>query len=418
MSHSLVNIFAKRFLLARKHNRLLSFLSVTSTIGVMLGVASLIVVISVMDGFTDNLKKKFLGANPHIIIYKMDATPIDDWQQWVELVKKLPDVTSASPLILAPAMLANDRNVSGVMVRGIDASDASGLDKIIVSGTLKDLHKNTPDDKPSILLGKEVAFSMGVAIGEDITIVSPAMTRGAFGMMPKMRLFRYIGFFDTGLYEHNRTLVYANLERAQEFFATGDTINAITVYVANSDKANELAVSIQDKLNDEIIDAPVGKKFWARDWMSMNANLFASLKLEQYALFVILTLIIIVASFTIVSMITVTVKDKRKEIAIMRAMGASESFIVGIFIRQGAYIGLLGTILGNLLAIIISFILQNFRIVDLPREIYFSDTIPIRLSPAVFIAVTICAVLITFLASILPARLTARTSPIEAIRNE
>jgi lipoprotein-releasing system permease protein len=411
----LENLFASRFLKARKSNKLLSFLSISSVVGIMLGVTTLITVISVMDGFTSNLKKKFLGTNPHILLSLADGTGIWDWRGLVKTAEKYPHVTVAAPFILGQAMLANERKVNGVIVKGLDTEAEKkwgGIPDTVTDGSFDALSEE--GELPAILLGKEIIFSMGVSIGGEVTLISPTSARGAFGIIPKMTKFRVAGFFDTGMYEHNRSLVYISLKDAQAFYKFGNEVNGIGLILDDADAAQALAEKIQSDLNS----IPDGRRYWVRDWLTMNGSLFAALKLEEYALFIVLTLITIVASFNIVSMITVTVKDKRRDIAILRAMGAEAKLIEKIFVRQGMFIGLLGTVLGNLLALLIAVVLQNFKIITVPKEIYYSDTIPILLSPEVFATVTVCALVIAYFASKIPARICAGVDPLEAIRND
>jgi lipoprotein-releasing system permease protein len=376
----------------------------------------LIVVISVMDGFTENLKLRFLGANPHITITNLHGGLITDWQNDIADIKRVAHVTHASPLIMGTAMISDNNAVSGILVRGVDPStEGPALGNTMKLGKLENLRPATDDGKlPTVMMGRELINRSGMLPGNDVTILSPTMTRSAFGMVPKMREFNIAGYFDTGVYQQNGLLVYMELYEAQDFFGYGEGISAINVTVDSPDDAPAIAAEIQAMLNAK--QGATQKN--ARDWLSLNTMLFESLKLEQYALFVILTLIIIVASFTIVSMITVTVKDKRKEIAIVRAMGGSKDLISKIFIRQGVLIGLIGTLLGDLLALAISFVLMNFQIVNVPAEIYGSSTIPIKLSAYIFVIVTACALLITFIAALFPAKMSAKTSPIDAIRND
>ncbi|MDR2870328.1 MAG: ABC transporter permease [Deferribacteraceae bacterium] len=410
----LENLFASRFMKARKSNSLLSFLSITSIVGVMIGVAALIVVISVMDGFTENLKLRFLGANPHITVASGNGRPILDWQELIVDIKAVPHVSQASPLIMGTAMISDANAVTGVFIRGIDpVNESAALKESVRIGSLDELRPASKATLPNVLVGKEL-MRKGMIPGNDITILSPNMTRSAFGLVPKMREYNVSGYFDAGMFQHNGILVYMELSEAQSFFGLGDSVSAINVSVDNPDNAPIIAREIQTMLNGR----PSNNMLSAYDWLSLNTMLFESLKLEQYALFVILTLIIIVASFTIVSMITVTVKDKRKEIAIIRAMGGSKDLISKIFIRQGIIIGFVGTMLGNLFALAISFVLMNFKIIDVPAEIYYSETIPIKLSAPIFVIVTVCALLITFIAALFPAKMSAKMSPIEAIRND
>ncbi len=412
----LENLFASRFLKARKRNKLLSFLSITSVVGVMLGVATLITVISVMDGFTSNLKEKFLGADPHIVVNTMTGKPLDDWEGVAAKIAAMPQVMGVSPYVSEQVMITNDRKVNGVIVRGVipeDEEKNTGFQLNIVRGSWDGLAPSGKDALPGALLGKDIVASMGLIVGDKITLMSSTGQRGAFGIVPKMRRFVVAGFFDAGFEAYNKSLIYIDLKQAQDFFALGDSVYGIGVMLKNPDRAEPVAKKMQLELNKEY-----NGFLWASDWLSRNSRLFDALKLEEFALFVILTLIIIVASFNIVSMITVTVKDKRKDVAILRAMGAPEKLIRKIFVRQGLIIGVAGTILGDILALVLGLVLKNFKIIKVPKDIYFSDSIPVLLSPEVFFVVTVCALVITYVAAIFPARISAKMDPIEAIRND
>ena len=240
-------------------------------------------------------------------------------------------------------------------------------------------------------------------------MVSPFGKKGPFGITPKMKRFEVSGVFDTGMYEYNSSLAYIDISQAQEFFGTGDVASGYSVRTNNFDNAKNIAAEIQ-----AMLDFP----YWSRDWISMNKNLFSALKLEKYAMFIILTLIIIVASFNVISMITVTVKDKKRDIAIMRAMGAPERMISGIFMKQGMIIGITGTVIGNILGLGICMILERFKLISLPEDVYFMDRIPVKMELSTFVLVTVCALIITYVAGLFPARQSAKLDPIEALRRD
>lgn len=404
-------MLALRYFKSRKRNRLLSFLTITSVVGIMLGVATLIVVVSVMSGFSDNLKSKLLGANSDIVVNKFDSTPIDDYDNLTRKTLGIEGVAAVSPFILGQALLTSDKGVTGVVVRGIDTEREGKVSKFpsfLVEGTIGDL-KYEKGQIPKIFLGKDLAINMGAHPGSEITVVSPYGARGPFGVSPKMRKFIVTGIFDTGIYEYNSSMAYTSVGAAQDFFDMGGKISGISVAAAKKQDLDILAYRVQDEL---------GFPYWARNWMNMNKSLFYSLQLERFAMFIILTLIIIVASFNIVSMISITVKDKRKDIAILRTVGASSHFITRVFMRQGLMVGLLGTVSGDALALIISLVLKNFKIISLPQDIYFMDKIPVNVDWEVYVLVTLCAITITFLAAIFPALQGAKTSPISALRND
>jgi lipoprotein-releasing system permease protein len=404
---------AKRYLRSRKSNKILSFISGISILGILLGVATLIVVVSVMSGFSDNLKNRIIGANAHIVVNRVDVSPIDNWRGIKSIIEDTKGVTGVSPFILNQVLLTSENNVSGVIVRGVIPEEelkVTAIEKFMTDGYFNDISK--PAEKsgnPQIALGKELAASLGVLIGDEVVMVSPFGKKGPFGITPKMKRFEVSGVFDTGMYEYNNSLAYIDIKDAQEFFGTGDIASGFSVRTENFDKAQEIAADIQSQL-----EFP----FWSRDWISMNKNLFSALKLEKYAMFIILTLIIIVASFNVISMITVTVKDKKRDIAIMRAMGAPERMISGIFMKQGMIIGLTGTVMGNILGFIICVVLEKFKLISLPEDVYFMDRIPVKMELSTFVVVTVCALIITYVAGLFPARQSAKLDPIEALRRE
>ena len=401
---------AKRYLKSRKSNRILSFISGVSVLGIVLGVATLIVVISVMNGFSDNLKNRILGANAHIVINRVDVSPIENWRDVQKEIASVKNVTGVSPFIISQVLLTSPNNVSGVVIRGVNAQyemKVTTISKFMKEGSFADLSKK--GDVPQIALGKELAANLGVLDGDMVTMVSPLGKKGPFGITPKMKYFQVCGVFDTGMYEYNNTLAYIDIKAAQEFFGLADVVSGFSVGTSNFDLAVDISKEIQHKL-----DFP----FWARDWISMNQNLFSALKLEKYAMFIILTLIIIVASFNVISMITVTVKDKKRDIAILRAMGASESSISGIFKRQGMIIGITGTLIGNILGLAICLILANFKIISLPADVYFMDRIPVKIEVMTFVVITVCSLVITYLAGLYPSRQSAKLDPVEALRRD
>lgn len=407
------NLIALRYFKSRKRNSILSFLSVTSIIGLMLGTATLILVVSVMTGFTNNLKEKMMGTNADIIITDFSLVAIRDYEKLESKLLSINGVKAVSPFVNAQAVSMSTNGVSGIIIRGIDVDKEKNVSKIasfITFGNFEDIKTKKEDEPYGILLGKELAFTMSAGVGDEITLISPQASRGPFGLNPKMRKFIVKGIFDTGVYEYNTTLAYINLAAAQEFM--GFKNNSITgMQVAANNNIN--TIDLAYKINQQIEN-----KYIARDWLSMNKSLFSALELEKYAMFIVLTLIIIVASFSIVSMIAITVKDKQKDIAILRAYGASASFIRSIFIRQGMIVGFAGTLLGNLLALLLSILVTKYKIISLPEDVYFMDRLPINIDYTVYIVVSICAVAITFFASIYPSTQSTKLNIAESIRQD
>lgn len=405
------NFIALRYIKSKKETRAISFISVIAVIGILLGVATLIVVTNVFTGFENNLKDKILGANSHIIVNRVDVGTVNNWEKVEEKIRQVKGVVGVSPFVFSQVLLTGPANVSGVMLRGIipeKEAEAINIKQFITAG---DFFKLTHeyDNKSGIVIGKDLALTLGVRLYDEVVMVAPFGKKGPFGFTPKMQKFYVVAIFDSGMYDYNNGLAFVDINAAQKFFDLGDTITGFSVKVEDIDKASKIAKEIATKL-----DFP----FWARDWLSMNKNLFSALELEKAAMFVVLTLIVVVASFNIVSLITMTVKDKRRDIAILRAMGASEKMIQKIFVKQGLMIGVVGTILGDILALIICLIIKNYKIISLPKDVYFMDRIPVEIVPEVFVIVTIAAILITYLSSLYPAKQGAKMDPIAALRNE
>ena len=407
------NLIALRYFKSRKRNSIVSFLSITSIIGLMLGTATLILVVSVMSGFTNNLKEKMMGTNSDIVITDFSTVPVRDYEKLMQEVKKIKGVKAAAPFVNTQAVSMSGSGVSGIIIKGIDADLEKTVSKIssfITFGSLDDI-KNRQEGEPyGILLGKDLAFSLMAGVGDTITLISPQLNRGPFGLNPKMRSFIVKGIFDTGVYEYNASMAYVSIEAAQEFIGLKEnSVTGISVSAEQGINSIDLTYTINQQIEN---------KYWARDWLSMNQSLFSALELEKYAMFIVLTLIIIVASFSIVSMIAITVKDKQKDIAILRAYGASSSCIRSIFIRQGLIVGIIGTALGNITALLLSILVTKYKLIRLPEDIYFMDSLPLNIDYSVYLFVSVCAVLITFLASLFPSNQSAKMNIVDGIRND
>lgn len=407
------NLIALRYFKSRKRNSIVSFLSITSIIGLMLGTATLILVVSVMSGFTNNLKEKMMGTNSDIVITDFSTVPVRDYDKLMQEVKNIKGVKAAAPFVNTQAVSMSGSGVSGIIIKGIDADLEKTVSKIssfITFGSLDDI-KNRQEGEPyGILLGKDLAFSLMAGVGDTITLISPQLNRGPFGLNPKMRSFIVKGIFDTGVYEYNASMAYVSIEAAQEFIGLKEnSVTGISVSAEQGINSIDLTYTINQQIEN---------KYWARDWLSMNQSLFSALELEKYAMFIVLTLIIIVASFSIVSMIAITVKDKQKDIAILRAYGASSSCIRSIFIRQGLIVGIIGTALGNITALLLSILVTKYKLIRLPEDIYFMDSLPLNIDYSVYLFVSVCAVLITFLASLFPSNQSAKMNIVDGIRND
>jgi lipoprotein-releasing system permease protein len=400
---------ALRYLKSKKRNRGISLNTAISVGGVAVGVMALLVVLSVMSGFHEDLQRKILGVNAHILLLSYKG-PVVEYKELLEKIKEEKDVISASPFVLGQVMASSGKRAHGVYLRGVDPSlelKTTEIGKYIKEGNLDDL--KVKGNIPGIILGRELAGNLGIFRGDMINIISPVGEIGPLGMLPKVKQFKVIAIFEVGMYEYDSNLALTNLSDAQEFFGMGDSVSGLELKIKDVYNAKNVREDIQKSL---------GFPYYGRDWMQMNKNLFAALKLEKFAMFVILVLIVLVASFNIVGTLIMNVIEKSREIAILKAMGATNKGIMAIFMIQGLFIGLAGTTLGIIGGYILGYILNNYQIIKLPADVYYLSHLPVKMKFIDFISVSGSAILISFFATIYPAWQAARLNPVEPLRYE
>jgi len=367
----------------------------------------LLVVLSVMSGFHEDLQRKILGVNAHIIVLSYKGAVID-YKEVIDKVKADKDVVSASPFVLGQVMSSSGKRAHGVFLRGIDPSLEANTTEIagyIKDGKLEDLE--TKDGIPGIVIGKELANSLGAFRNDIINILSPVGEIGPLGMLPKVRQFRVAAIFEVGMFEYDSNLALTELSQAQDFFGMGSGITGIELKIKDVYTAKEVRERVQKKLSFP---------YYGRDWMQMHKNLFSALKLEKLAMFVILILIILVASFNIVGTLIMNVIEKSREIAILKAMGATNKGIMAIFMLQGFLIGLAGTLIGLAGGFILGYLFNN--IIRLPADVYYLSHLPIKMKVVDFVSVSLSAMAISFIATIYPAWQAAKLHPVEPLRYE
>ncbi|MGH7100346.1 MAG: lipoprotein-releasing ABC transporter permease subunit [Stellaceae bacterium] len=404
---------AFRYLRARRQEGFVSVIAIFSLLGIALGVATLIIVMSVMNGFRADLLHRILGLNGALGIYA-ESGPFKDFTAAVQKVRAIPGVTQVIPMVEGQVMATSQAGASGALVHGIGTGDLTRLKLVsdhIVAGSLAGFG----DD--GIALGDRLARQLGVGIGGRVTVISPKGTDTAFGTMPRLKTYHVVALFDVGMYEYDSSFIYAPLKAAQVFFQTGAGVTDLQVYVANPDRAGAIGGDIAKRLGGHVRII---------DWQRANSTLFNAVEIERNVMFLILTLIIVVAAFNIVSSMIMMVKDKGRDIAILRTMGASRGMILRIFMLSGASIGMVGTVAGLVLGIIftenierIREIVQNIVGVNLfSAEIYFFTRIPARIDAGEIVAVVVMALLLSFLATLYPSWRAARLDPVEALRYE
>ena len=346
-----------RHLSAKKSQKFISLNTWISIAGVGLGVMALIVVIAVMSGFSKDLRDKILGTNSHIVVSNMNQAMVENYNDILKKIRSVEGVTAAAPFIMNQVMLINGDRVSGVVARGIDPDSegvVSDLGKNMISGTpfdlkvksthLKNIKSGREKKRAGIILGKELSRRMGVGVGDIVSMVSPVSRVTPVGLIPRMKLFKVVGVFESGMYEYDANLSFILLKSAQKFFSMKNGISGIEIRVADIEQAGNIASIIQKEL---------GFPYLVRDWMRMNRNLFSALKLEKIVMFIILILIIFVAAFNIVSTLFMLVMEKAKEIAILKSMGALDRTIRNIFLNEGLLLCTLGMVIGFTIAILL-----------------------------------------------------------------
>lgn len=407
-----------RYLKAKRKSTFISIITFISTAGVTLGVMALIVVLAVMTGFERDLKDKILGTNAHLVVTRSGAA-MENYRSAMQSLTKLPGVQAATPFIYNQVMLSTGRYVSGVVLRGIEPETdrkVTRLSRSVVEGEF-DALEPTDGTEPGIMIGKELAKHLNLVLGDNVNVVSPTGTITPLGMMPKLKPFKVTGIFNTGMFEYDSTLAYISIHQAQRFFDLGDAVTGIQLKVEDVYGTSELAQSINRRYGPEL---------YARDWMQMNKNILFALKTEKVVMFIILTLIVLVAAFGIASTLFMVVMEKTRDIAILKTMGARSSSIMKIFIFEGLIIGLVGTAFGVAAGLLISFNLEP--IVDFVqkvtgknffnKDIYYLDHFPSHVVMSDVLVISVTAIIISFVATLYPAWQASRMLPAEALRYE
>jgi len=395
----------------KRQKGFLSLSTFISVAGVMVGVMALIVVIGVMTGFDLDLKKKILSVNAHILVQKHGASLTDE-EQVAAKIKDVPGVVAVEPFIYTQVMYSSPGNIAGGVIRGLDLATIrqGGPHALnVVQGKFADLAAGEPGDPPLAAIGNELARNLNLSVGDYLNIISPLGTLTPMGRLPRMKAFRVSAIFHSGMYEFDSSLVYTSIPVLQEFLGLGHRVTGLEVEIKDIYAAVELADVIQKKL---------GAPFFTRNWIYMNRSLFAALKLEKIAMFIILTLIILVAAFGIASTLFMMVMKKTRDIAILKSMGATRQSIMKIFILNGMIIGGLGTIGGLGLGLGLCAILKKYQFIKLPSDVYYISTLPVTVQVPDVLAIITAAMAISFLATLYPSWQAARMDPVEAIRYE
>ncbi|MBL0318771.1 MAG: lipoprotein-releasing ABC transporter permease subunit [Alphaproteobacteria bacterium] len=414
MALSFETSIAFKYLRSKRKEGTISLIAVFSLLGIGLGVATLIVVMAVMNGFHTELLSRIVGISGHITVTGTHEG-ITEYDSLSNTIRKVPNVTKVVPFIQGQVMVTANGAATGALVRGFRLDDLKG--KTVISSHIYAPDLNQFNEPDSVILGRNLAMHLGVSLGDMVTLISPQTTATPFGLVPRLKSYRVIGMFEIGMYEYDNSTILMPLEAAQLYFKLPNKVSDLEVTTKDINHTAPVVAAIQKQ---------IGSWFFVTDWQQQNASFFDAVKVERNVMFLILTLIILVAAFNIISSLTMLVQDKSKNIAIMRTIGASRFSIMKIFFICGAFIGVTGTVFGTILGIIFSLNIENIRqflqqitgTTLFDPVIYFLSELPAELTWGTVFSVMGMALSLSFLATIPPAWKAAKQNPAEALRYE
>ncbi len=409
---------ARRYLRSKRKTGFISLISYISTLGVMIGVAALIIALSVANGFEEEVRSRIIGFDAHIKVrtFHDRGMEVGKAEEIIAMVDSLPHVVGAAPYIFDKAMIVSKDRKEGVIIKAIDPErepKVTDLVNNIIWGSLN-LDLIQPEDGgrayPGIVLGRWLAERLMANVGDRIWILSAAgINIGPLAGAPRFRPFRVAGYFETGLYEYDDSYAFISIEEGQKLLETPGKITGVQIKLDDMDRANEVAQWINDRL---------GYPYTSITWFAMNKNLFAWMQIEKWAAFIILSLIITVAAFNIVSTLIMVVMEKRKDIGILKSMGAYSTGILKVFVYEGLFAGVIGTVLGWILGYGFCWAQLKYQFFSLPGEVYIINSLPIKMQWTDFFFISAAAIFLSFIATLYPAYKAAKLDPIEAIRYE
>jgi len=400
---------ALRYLLARRKQAFISVISLISTLGVAVGVTALIIALALMTGLQGELRDRILGAGAHVYVWKTDGLGLD-YKAEVARLRRLDGVVGAAPAIMGKALLRTERGDAFVTLKGIDPAletEVTDLGRSMTAGRVADIEPASGQDVPGVLVGVDLARDLGLAVGDSVTVLTPEGTLSPMGMMPRARRLRVGGIFRLGLYEFDAASGFVSLPTAERLLNTAP--NLIELRVADFYAAPVIA---------ERIAATLGPGYTTQDWADMNRSLFSALWLEKMAISITIGLIVMVAALNIIASLILLVMEKSRDIAILKTMGTSSRRVMAIFMMQGLIIGVVGTAVGGVCGLALCWVLDRYRLIQIPMDVYQVAYVPFIVQPLDFVVVIVSAVGICFLATLYPSRQASRLDPVQALRYE
>jgi lipoprotein-releasing system permease protein len=407
-------LLSTRYLRARRKEGFISVIAGFSFLGIMLGVATLIIVMAVMNGFRKELLDKILGLNGHLLVQPLES-PLTDWKDVADRINAVAGIRLAAPVVDGQALASSPFNASGVLVRGIRAADLDNITSIaknIKQGTLEGF-----DDGQGVAIGRRLADQLSIHAGDNITLVAPRGAVTPMGTTPRIKPYKVAAVFEIGMSEYDSTMVFMPLKEAQAYFNRANDVTAIEIYTVNPDRIEQYRKAVTEA---------AGRPIYLVDWRQRNSTFFNALQVERNVMFLILTLIVLVAALNIISGLIMLVKDKGSDIAILRTMGASQGAIMRVFLITGAAIGVVGTLNGLVVGLFVCLNIESIRqflswltnTELFSPELYFLSKLPAEIDVGETVAVVIMALTLSFLATLYPSWRAARLDPVEALRYE
>jgi lipoprotein-releasing system permease protein len=400
---------ALRYLLARRQHSSISRVSLFSTIGVAVGVVALVVALALMTGLQGELRNRILGSTAHVYVWKTGS--LGNYESEVANLRSVPGVSGAGPAIIGKAIVSSDRADAFITLKGVDPvleGHVTDIERTLKQGSLAGLTEQGEDDRPGILLGYDLTQQLGAKVGDEITLITPGGSLSPMGLIPRNRRVRVVGIFQLGLYEYDSGYGFVSLAFASKLFSK-EAPDLIQLRVDDIWAAADIAKSIPARLGPEYV---------TEDWSELNRSLFSALWLEKMAISITIGLIVMVGALNIISSLILLVRQKSRDIAILKTMGTSSLRVMAIFMMQGLVIGVIGTTVGGLVGLGLCWVLDTYELIQIPMDVYQVSHVPFIVQPRDFLVVVTATITICFLATIYPSRQASRLDPVQALRFE